>query len=161
VRPDTGKADDNGAAVRLAAIKAQRRTVARAERCVDDRAADLAEAKGALKVAMQGLIGEIDDDQLPLAFSEPKDSEAWREEAVITLGLPEGIMAKLAQAGIVTLGQLDTHCKTNQLFAIKGIGKGACENIGTALEEYWAEHGMVSNVDGEGEPIEVEPGIAS
>lgn len=158
--PDTGKPEDNGAAVRLAGIKAKRQSVARAQRAVEECTEDLKEAKGTLGRATLRLHSEIDDDQLPLAFSEPADAEAWREEVVITLGLPEGITAKLADAGIATLGQLQTYCKTELLTDIDGIGDGARDKIETALEKHWAQCGMVSNVDGEGEPVEERGGVS-
>lgn len=146
VEADTGKPEDNGAAVRLECIKTKRRAVSRAQNAVDECSAELKEAKGTLDLATQRLLSEIDDDQLPL-FEEPKDSEAWREEAVVTLGLSEGVTAKLAEAGIATLGQLDTHCKTKQLATIKGCGAVMCETIETALEEYWATRGLAGYVD--------------
>lgn len=146
VEADTGKPKDNGAAAHLERIRTIRRSVSRAQRSVDECTEELKELKGALGRVTCRLLAEIDDDQLPL-FSEPKDSEAWREEAVVTLGLSEGVTAKLAEAGIATLGQLDTHCKTKQLATIKGCGAVMCETIETALEEYWAIRGLAGYAD--------------
>jgi hypothetical protein len=153
---DTGKPEDDGAAARLTAIKAQRHAVSRAQRLVDECTEELKEAKGGLGRATLRLLNEIDDDQMPLEFPEKKNPEAWTTELIEdVLALPSGLAGKLKEAEIETLGQLATHSKTKGLTDIEGIGDSGREKIEAALEDYWARAGMVATVGADGEPATV------
>lgn len=68
---------------------------------------------------------------------------SWREEDIeaigLEFGLPASVASKLAEAGIVTLGQLaDWTASGKELNDIPGIGDAKCESINAALERFWA-----------------------
>jgi len=116
-----------------------------AEIAVQQAEGQLEEAKSVAKGAkdkfdlrvkqLREVIREIDQPALPF-----KGGEKWQDAIVLELGLSDGVVTKLADAGIETLGELHTYLKTKTLTDIDGIGAAAAEKIQDALETYWAEH---------------------
>lgn len=66
------------------------------------------------------------------------DAGRWESTPVGKLDIPAGVVARLADAGITTLGELAKHTADGRpLTTIKGIGPEAAEAIARATEEFW------------------------
>ncbi|MDE2100901.1 MAG: hypothetical protein KGL39_26885 [Patescibacteria group bacterium] len=65
--------------------------------------------------------------------------EVWRQTTVNELGLPDGIVALLEEAGYMTVGMLaDLTANGGELTDIAHIGEQKAEAIRKALENFWA-----------------------
>ena len=72
---------------------------------------------------------------------EDADPDAWRQESVGTLNIPNGTINKLRDAGLVTVGQLSDRMVGVQWYrGIPGIGEQAAEKIADAFEAFWQQH---------------------
>jgi hypothetical protein len=66
--------------------------------------------------------------------------EVWRQTPVDELGLPDGIVMLLQEAGYDTIGKLaDYTAKDNKLTDIPHIGEAKAKAIEDALERFWAK----------------------
>lgn len=80
------------------------------------------------------------------SFATPDDGDDWRSVPLNSLGLPAGLLGKLAEANIETMGELSDWTdptknsgREKRLTDIKGIGPGAIEKIEAATTQFWAE----------------------
>jgi hypothetical protein len=72
------------------------------------------------------------------AAIEPKADEAWRNDPISVLDLPESLTEKLSDNGFRTIGHLaDWSTKGNHLTDIPGVGAVTAEKIEEALTVYW------------------------
>lgn len=149
------------------ALRESRAKVARLEKLSDEAAKKAKEAKKRHESAIEdhfALEQELDSGQqrLPFGPDEPataaapsspapaEPDETWKVVPLATLGiddeLPAGLLAKLEDAGLKTVGDVADHTKpdqagrSKQLVDIKGIGQAAAAKIETALEQFWAKH---------------------
>jgi hypothetical protein len=99
--------------------------------------------------AVQQAAAESGQSNHPVPSCEATPSappaEPWRSEILADIGLPDGIVKKLAEhePPIVTLGELtDWQTAKGDFWAkdIHGIGLAAAEKIGSVCEKYWAAH---------------------
>jgi len=127
--------------------------VARLE--LQEREAELAQAAEAYKqaraavAAAQAKLNSLIDDYIspePSLFDQPDETKDdsgsnpdwWRDVPIAELGLPQGIVQRLAEAAIETIGQLATHTESGQhLTDIPGIGQAKAEKIEDALQTFW------------------------
>lgn len=81
------------------------------------------------------------------ATDAPNDTaadETWRAITLAETPIPAPIVAKLAAANILTVGQLSDYTVpnaagfSNELTSIAGIGKAKAEKIEAAMVEFWA-----------------------
>jgi len=163
-------------AVRAERIDQIREARARVHHAADE-VADLKErlknAKAQLQTAevdLDGLIDQLvggqDWKESPLGKaaggSAPGGDEAWRAaelDGLNDLGQPEippGVLGKLAEAGIRTLGELTDWQKEHGdhwIADLPGIGPAAADHIAEATDAYWARRkaaGDEGDADGEG-----------
>jgi hypothetical protein len=69
---------------------------------------------------------------------EAKEDEAWRNDPISVLDLPESLTEKLSDNGFRTIGHLaDWSTKGNHLTDIPGVGAVTAEKIEEALTVYW------------------------
>ena len=85
-------------------------------------------------------------DAASTASATPDDGDDWRSVPLNSLGLPAGLLGKLAEANIETMGELSDWTdptrnggREKRLTDIKGIGPGAIEKIEAATTQFWAE----------------------
>jgi hypothetical protein len=116
------------------------------------RKTELKEAKENHDLAVQRrdrFIGELDGKAYPLldqvkAAAPPAPApDAWRSTPIVALadhGLSETVVATLAEADILNLGDLSDFTAKLLLTDIEGIGPAKAEAIEDALEGYWAAH---------------------
>lgn len=74
---------------------------------------------------------------------EAVGKEGWRRLPIDTLSLPAGLLEKLGNASILTLGDFAAHQKQHGEFWINelsGIGPVAAGKISDAWEEFWADN---------------------
>jgi len=83
------------------------------------------------------------DKKEPIGEVTPKD-ESWREVKIEVLELPHGLIGKLYEANIETLGQLADYTLpqngNKRLTDITGVGPGAVEKIEAATTQFWATY---------------------
>lgn len=109
--------------------------------------------------ALTTLINEGPDPQLPLNFGDDdqpggrssktiKPPAAWMVRPVGVLGLPKGIVSKLEEGGIETLGQLEEFWKQGRLLSdLKGIGDEKAAEVAGKFAEYAKDHPEVYGLD--------------
>jgi len=74
----------------------------------------------------------------PASITNSGDGDGWKNVPVDTLGLPAGIVAALAEAGIDTLGNIVEYTAAGKrLTDIANIGTAKAEKIENACAEYW------------------------
>lgn len=84
------------------------------------------------------------DEERPLlnmANGESSNPERWRTVAVTELKIPNGIITKLHEAKITTIGDLaDWGEGGNLLTDIPGVGPSKAEAIEEAMTEFWSDN---------------------
>lgn len=66
--------------------------------------------------------------------------DVWRRHPVAELGLPDGVVAILCEAGLDTVGALaDWTAAGKELTEIPHVGPAKAEAVREALERFWAE----------------------
>lgn len=142
-----------------------------------DRAAEDARLnKKNVEKLQAGLNRLIDDARQGIGplfgTDEPKaEKEDWREVTMADVragkhrdfqALTQGIVDKLAEAGIVTVGDLTERQGQDGvgLLAISGIGSVALEKIDNAMLAFWAAHPEAADSDAADTP-EAEPAKAA
>jgi hypothetical protein len=89
-------------------------------------------------------------EELPL-FDRPADAvvepEPWRSHPVAELGLPDGIVTALEEAGLATVGAMADYTEDHQITDVLGIGQAKADKIDEALLVFWATH-PVESTDG-------------
>lgn len=145
---DTEQVDTSqyNAAEHLERIKVANVVVRKAADVMADKHDEYKAAKANHEHAVSKLTQEIDDDQQQLAFTD-ESPDAWRSEEIAVLGLPAGLVAKLVEADIDTLGALATYRSTKALEDIAGIGQGAVQKADDAMAAYWTEHPNATYVE--------------
>lgn len=120
---------------RLELIDAQWEVVSKARKDYRSKRDDAKESKATLEkeiAALEAIIVES-KEEMPLF-----DAKRWESTPIGKLDLSASILAKLADAGITTLGRLAKHTADGRpLTTIDGIGPEAAEAIGRATEEFW------------------------
>lgn len=72
---------------------------------------------------------------------ERKTNDAWRAVSVTELGVSEGILGAMEEAGLTTLGKLADAMDGDQWWrSIAGIGEGKATQIEDAFSEFWANN---------------------
>jgi hypothetical protein len=109
-------------------------------------------AKDAMEAAQKRLNRLIDEasrgpgplfQNAPAAPATAERSEAWRDVRLDTLDIAPGILEKLAEAGIDTIGAVVAHSEAHPnkgLRTIPGIGPEKAEAVADALAKYWEQH---------------------
>lgn len=78
------------------------------------------------------------DKPKPAKPAKPTEDETWRIVPIEMLELPPGIVAKLTEAGITTIGGIAYWSKTGKpLTDIPGIGHAAGDKIDEAMTAFW------------------------
>jgi hypothetical protein len=122
--------------LRIREVELAKRRVDRAEADFTMKREVAKEAKAAYERSLQEL--RHAGDPLPL-LDGTQPSDEWRDHPVTELvGLSEGILTKLSEAGISKIGDLTDALSAEEKIA--GIGAGKAEKIADALEAFWKEH---------------------
>lgn len=100
--------------------------------------------RSAREAATDELLAVIDNATAPSLFNQLNKQggigEQWRDVPLSDLGLPEGMMQKLNEAEIETVGDVATFVNDGKrLTDIKGIGEANAEKLENALTEFWAK----------------------
>lgn len=76
------------------------------------------------------------------ALNEPMPLfEVWKQTPVAAIGLPDGVVMLLEEAGYDTVGKIgDYTAKGGQLTDLPHIGEAKAQAIADALERFWHEH---------------------
>lgn len=124
-----------------------------------DEAKNLKEIYETKCAALGTLISMGPDPQIPLNF-EGEDGEgeattpqaAWMARPLGVLELPPGLIKKLEEADILTIGQLDAFWKQGRVLTdLKGIGADQSGKIADAWGDYAKVHQEVYGMDDESE----------
>lgn len=82
---------------------------------------------------------------------KPAEDDSWKKVELASLDLSESIVKKLADADLVTLGDLQLYQEEkaargygDPITQIKGVGAKAAEKISAALDEFWKKRGMAA-----------------
>ena len=146
-----------------------RRLVAEKQQVVDDLSLDLKSAKADLEKAMDAVLKRIDDEDAEpsLPFDRPADAPGAAQEAAgdaipptddswmavplseALAGLPPGLLGKLEDAELKTMGDLAAWNKLHVLTDIPGVGKEKAKKIEDALEEFWKARAPKTDVQQE------------
>jgi len=103
--------------------------------------------------SVKDLLGTIDELSAPNLFNQPKDGEQappdaavnpdawWQGRPIAALELPETLETKLADAEIVTLGDLQAIGEQDDGFrSIAGIGPSKAKLIEDAFLKFWEDN---------------------
>lgn len=83
---------------------------------------------------------EDSDDQASGETETEADDESWKAVEIGELDVPDGILNKLIEAEIETIGDLANWNESGKLLTdIEGIGQAKAEKIEAALDKFWAE----------------------
>lgn len=112
---------------------------------------EMKEAKGCFEAAVDRLgriVDEMDQERLPFARVEPEaaappaDDESWKDRPIRELELSPGILTKLEELGIDTIGKLE-HLRGQQdpdyprgLNSVKGFGEAKITLIEDAVTNW-------------------------
>lgn len=101
------------------------------------------------------------DTPLPLFDRKPAQPEgenAWREVLLVEAlqGVPSSILAKLAEAGLTTVGQMADFTQSERLVDVPGIGQAKAEQIEAALESFWARRAAAGQAVSAGEILDAD-----
>ena len=128
---------------KLVRIQECEKRVATAEDVVTDCAAELKAAKANFDAVVKALRAEIRNDETQTKLDFGKSPDAWRDESVLALvsyGVTDGDVTRLAVENIDTLGGISTYRDNKLLTGIDGIGEKGAERIEDALQGYFAAH---------------------
>ncbi len=94
---------------------------------------------------------EDDDDSAPA--KRPKGEPEWKSRSVSVLGIPPGLITKLAEGAIETLGHLQAFWESGRVLTeLKGIGDEKAATIADAWAEYAkTHHELYGNDDASGD----------
>lgn len=136
----------------LQAIREQERLVAAAESEWEEAKEEAKAAKSKFDCAVSALRRAIRQQQekLPL-FDKPAeeasdevddddtDDTDWRDVPLSELAIPDGLLGKLYDAKIETMGQLADRSAKEPLNFLPGIGDASMAKIEAATTQFWAE----------------------
>lgn len=94
------------------------------------------------KNSLTDYLGSL-DQPMPL-FDRPEvspdasDDDSWMDFPTASMGLPTGVLAKLEEADLLTVGQISEWTESGKkLTDIPGIGAGKAVKIEDALDAFW------------------------
>lgn len=140
----TEDAEPTQAEATIEAMRSKRAEISLSDAEIFGLKAKLKEATSRRDRLVSELLGFL--NPLPL-FDDPpappddKPSDAWKDEKIIALSLPDSINRALDDMNLTTIGKLAEYSKAGLLLTdIPGIGEGKAQKIEDALEHYWKTH---------------------
>lgn len=121
-----------------------------------------AEYKSAYEAAVAELRAIIHRASTPLPLfdqqPQPEGENAWREVLLVEAlqGVPSNILAKLAEAGLTTVGQMADFTQSERLIDVPGIGQAKAEQIEAALESFWARRAAAGQAVSAGDVLDAD-----
>lgn len=146
----------------LAEIAEVNRRVDKAWEDWQEAKAVAAERKGIFDDTVTELRATIRSIDTPLPLfdrkPQPEGENAWREVLLVEAlqGVPSSILAKLAEAGLTTVGQMADFTQSERLIDVPGIGQAKAEQIEAALESFWARRAAAGQAVSAGEILDAD-----
>lgn len=110
---------------------------------------ELAASMNELCLAVRGQGGLFDLSAEPVDKpGQQKDPDRWRKYPLTQLDLRAGLVQKLAEKDLFTLGDVAAWCEKKRLIDVPGIGEAGAKEIEDGLEAFW----MRWNTDNPSDP---------